>query len=102
MFVATDLEKYTSYMYEDAIKSNIQLNKSSNFATDFKGSRTITCKLQAREQTEGIATSSVECSGLSPTLFFSGNLQNYSEARQRLRLSNVFDQMSVAGLQLEI
>ena len=50
MFVATDLEKYTSY--EDAIKSNIQLNESSNFATDFKGSITITYKLQAREHTE--------------------------------------------------
>ena len=34
VFVATDLEKYTSY--KDAIKSNIQLNESSNFATDFK------------------------------------------------------------------
>ena len=51
VLVATDLEKYTSY--EDTIKSNIQLNESSNFATDFKGSRTITYKLQAREQTEG-------------------------------------------------
>ena len=51
VFVATDLEKYTTY--GDVIKSNIQLNESSNFATDFKGSRTITCKLQAREQTEG-------------------------------------------------
>ena len=34
VFVATDLEKYTSY--EHAIKSNIQLNESSNFAADFK------------------------------------------------------------------
>ena len=33
-FVTTDLEKYTSY--EDAIKSNIQLNESSNLAVDFK------------------------------------------------------------------
>ena len=40
VFVSTDLEKYTSY--EDAIKSNVQLNESSNFATDFKGSSTIT------------------------------------------------------------
>ena len=45
----TDLEKYTSY--EDAIKSN-KLNESSNFATDFKGSRTVTSKLQAPEHTE--------------------------------------------------
>ena len=28
VFVSTDLEKYTSY--EDAIKSNVQLNESSN------------------------------------------------------------------------
>ena len=59
-------------MYEDVIKSNIQLNESSNFATDFKGSITI-------------------------SLFFSGKLQNYSKARQRLRLSNVFDQKPVAS-----
>ena len=49
-----------------------------------------------------VATSGVENSVLSPSLCFSGKLQNYSEARQRLRLSNVFDQKSVAGLQLEI
>ena len=51
VFVATDLEKYTSY--EDAIKSNIQLNECFNYTTDFKVSRTITYKLQAREQTVG-------------------------------------------------
>ena len=49
-----------------------------------------------------VATSGIKSSGLSPSLFFSGKLQNYSEARQSLRLSNVFDQKSVAGLQLEI
>ena len=43
VLVATDLERYTSY--EDAIKSNALLNESSNFATDFKGSRTVTSKL---------------------------------------------------------
>ena len=48
MFVATDLEKYISY--EDAIKSNILVNESSNFTTDFKRSRTVTFKL---EQIEG-------------------------------------------------
>ena len=99
MFVATDLEKYTSY--EDAIKSNVSLNESSNFATDFKGSRTVTSKLQAPEQTES-SNFRYKSSGLSPSLFFSGKLQNYSEARQSLRLSNVFDQKSVACLQLEI
>ena len=51
MFVVTDLEKYTSYKV--AIKSNIQLNESFNFATDFKGSRTVTSKLQAPEHTKG-------------------------------------------------
>ena len=49
-----------------------------------------------------VATSGIKRSGLSPSLFFSGKLQNYSEARQSLRFSNVFDQKSVAGLQLEI
>ena len=49
-----------------------------------------------------VATSGIKSSGLSPSLFFSGKLQNYSEARQSLRLSNVFDQKYVAGLQLEI
>ena len=98
MFVATDLEKYTSY--EDAIKSNIQLNECSNFATNVKGSRAITYKLH--ENRPKVATSGVESSVLSPSLCFSGKLQNYSQARQSLRLSNVFDQKSVAGLQLEI
>ena len=49
-----------------------------------------------------VATSGIKSSGLSPSLFFSGKLQNYSEARQSPWLSNVFDQKSVAGLQLEI
>ena len=49
-----------------------------------------------------VATSGIKSSGLSPSLFFSGKLQNYSEARQSLRLSIAFDQKSVAGLQLEI
>ena len=55
----------------------------------------ITYKLQAREQTKG---SHFRCRKFGPSLFFSGKLQNYSEARQRLRLrlSNVFHQKSVA------
>ena len=49
-----------------------------------------------------VATSGIKSLGLSPSLFFSGKLQNYSEARQNLRLSTAFYQKSVAGLQLEI
>ena len=49
-----------------------------------------------------VATSGVESSGLFASLFFSGKLQNYSEAMQGLRLSSVFNQKFVAGLQLEI
>ena len=49
-----------------------------------------TYKLQAPEQTEG-SNFGIKSSDLSPSLFFSGKLQNYSEARQSLRLFNVFD-----------
>ena len=37
----------------DRYKDAIILNESSNFAADFKGSRTVTSKLQAPEHSEG-------------------------------------------------
>ena len=49
-----------------------------------------------------VATSGIKVRVYLQAWFFSGKLQNYSEARQSPRLSNVFDQKSVAGLQLEI
>ena len=59
VFVVTDLEKYTSYKV--AIKSNIQLNESFNFATDFKGSRTTSYRHQNIPK---VATSSIKSLGL--------------------------------------
>ena len=42
-FIATDLEKYTSY--EDEIKSSVELNESSNLLTNFKQGISCTAKL---------------------------------------------------------
>ena len=77
------------------------LRRWGSHATNLIAFIIVTSKLQAPQQTEG-TNFQYKKLGLSTSLFFSGKLQNYSEARQSLRLSTGFYQKSAAGLQLEI
>ena len=69
-FIATDLEKYTSY--EDETKSCVELKDNSNFDADFKANVLPSYKFKNRN------------------FYFSDKLQNYSKAGQSLRYSIAF------------